>query len=579
MIYDWFNDYKIREITVQKPAQCGLTDLIVDLIIWISENDPSPVALFLADSDTARKLMKFRIVPALQALGKARVSTDNRDKDVTKYECTLPNGFYLMVSWGSSIAQTASMSFKYVFADEINKPGYDVVKGEGSTLGRIRERMETFPDSKFIKFSTPTLDVGRVTKELNLTDVIYDYQVPCKCCGSFQTLIFGNVVWEGGRTASLEQIEATARYRCPDCGEKWTTAEKNVALSKGVFVPREKVNKVRHVGLQLHRLTSMFNGGRIEEMVSRWLKAHEDGIGEVQNVVNSIFGEPWVQRVSQNQGEAEKSVQLCISNYEKGSVPPSAIALVAGVDVQQDGFWYRIRAVDADLTSYGVTEGYVTTWEELDTIVFAEYSGKKIWRLLIDTGGTKAKDALVSKTEETYEWIRKHQGSGIQIFGAKGSSKNMPTKLKIGAPIEKTPSGKPIPGGMRIIQINTQAFKDALWWRIIEKTPNGEPGSWYLHNATPAYFVKHLTAEEKRIGKDGVATWTRIRKDNHILDCETLCLACFDAEFWGGTKPIKARQAKPAIAAPKLADVPNPYTGGNNYFGGNGGNPYTGGNY
>jgi len=566
-IYDWFGDHSIREITVQKPAQCGLTDAVVDLILWISENDPAPVALFLADQDTARKLMKYRITPALAALGRVRMSADNRDKDITKFECSLTNGFYLMVSWGSSISQTASMSFKYVLCDEINKPGYDVAKDEGSALGRIRERMETYPDSKFIKFSTPTTDDGRVTKELAMTDVIYDYQVPCHACGGFQTLTFKQVKWQGGRQATTADIEASARYVCEHCAAEWTTTEKNLAVEKGRFIARKEFTKPRHVGLQLHRLSSLFTGGRLEDMIARWNRANIEGPGELQNVVNSVFGEPWVQRISGSEDDRIAQLQKCIAGYGKGSVPPGAVVLVAGVDVQQQGFYYRVRAFADDLTSWGVTEGYASTWEEIEPILFGLHDGRSVWRALIDTGGGKDEGAAISRTEETYLFLRQNMGRGVQLMGSKGSSRSasMVGKIKIGAAIERTPSGKPIPGGLRIAQINTQAFKDALWWRI-EKAESGEPGAWYLHLDTPEWVLKQITAEEKRVDRSGATDWHQVRKDNHLLDCEVLCLACVDAEFWGGIRGIKAQQARQAIAQQRQTKQPAQQPGYNPYI-------------
>jgi phage terminase large subunit GpA-like protein len=547
-LYDWFGDHTIREITVQKPAQCGLTDAIVDLILWISENDPAPVALFLADQDTARKLMKYRITPALAELGRVRVSKDNRDKDITKFECTLSNGFYLMVSWGSSISQTASMAFKYVFCDEINKPGYDVSKDEGSALGRIRERMETYPDSKFIKFSTPTTDEGRVTQELSRADVVYDYQAPCHKCGTFQALSFKQVRWDGGSKATSDQIEASARYICSACAAEWTTTEKNAAVEKGAFVARSQAAKPKHVGLQLHRLSSLFKGGRLEDMIERWNKANLEGPGEMQNVINSVFGEPWVQRISGTEDDRILKLRRCIAAYPKNTIPAEAACLVAGVDVQQQGFYYRVRAFAPDLTSWGIDEGFCTTWDNVAAVLFDGNYGRPIWRALIDTGGGKDEGALISRTEETYLFLRANMGRGVQLMGSKGSSRSasMAGKIKIGASIEKTPSGKPIPGGLRIAQINTQAFKDALWWRI-EKTETGEPGAWYLHLDTPDWALNQIAAEEKRIDRNGVAEWHQVKKDNHLLDCEVLCLACVDAEFWGGLRGVKMQQARQQV--------------------------------
>lgn len=538
-VYEWFGDYTVREITCQKPAQCGFTDLIVDLILWICDNDPSPTCLFLADQDTARKLMKFRIIPALTAMGRIHDTDNTRKKSATKFECSLPNGFYLMVSWGSSISQTASMSFKYVFCDEINKPGYDVSGDEGNTLGRIRERMETYPDSKFIKFSTPTTDSGRVTKELEKADVVYDFCVACPDCGFIQPLSFQNVTWEGGRKATTEQIEKSARYACKNCGSLWTTAQKNLAVEKGVFVPRVEIEKPRHIGLQLHRLSSLFKGGMLENMIERWNKAQDEGPSEIQNIINSVFGEPWVNRVTAPDNERLELLHSCIADYETMTVPTEAIALAIGIDVQQNGFWYRVRAFAKDLTSWGITEGYVADWSEVEAVLFATYDGKTISRGLIDTGGGKEAGALISRTEETYNFIRQNQHRGIKLMGSKGSSTSMPNKIKVGSPLDKTPSGKPIPGGIRIVQINTDIFKDLLWWRI-EKGKNQEPGGMYFHNSTPEWVFKHLMAEEKRINKNGGSDWIAVKKDNHILDCEVLCFACMDNEFFGGIRAVSS---------------------------------------
>lgn len=566
-VYEWFGDYRVREITCQKPAQCGFTDLIVDLILWICDNDPSPTCLFLADQDTARKLMKFRIIPALMAMGRIKDSDNTRKKSATKFECSLPNGFYLMVSWGSSISQTASMSFKYVFCDEINKPGYDVSGDEGNTLGRIRERMETYPDSKFIKFSTPTTDTGRVTKELEKADVVYDFCVSCPDCGFLQPLSFKNVKWEGGSKATRDQIEHTARYACSNCGSLWTTAQKNLAVEKGVFVPRKEVEKPRHIGLQLHRLSSLFKGGFLENMIERWNKAQDEGPSEIQNVINSVFGEPWVNRVTAPDSERLQLLYSCIADYEPLTVPQEATALVMGIDVQQSGFWYRVRAFAKDMTSWGITEGYAGDWQDLEAILFADYDGRKISRALIDTGGGKEAGALISRTEETYNFIRANQHRGIRLMGSKGASVSMSNKINVGKPLDKTPSGKPMPGGIQIVQINTDVFKDNFWWRV-EKAKTFEPGGLYFHIKTPDWVFAHLLAEEKRINKNGGSDWVAIKKDNHIFDCEVLCLACVDKEFFGGVEAVdyvnnlRQKQQVRNEAFQKRERRPNPFTEG-----------------
>ena len=185
-------------------------------------------------------------------------------------------------------------------------------------------------------------------------------------------------------------------------------------------MPRKEVEKPKHLGLQLHRLSSLFKGGYLENMIDRWNKAQEEGLSEIQNVINSVFGEPWVNRVSEPESERVAMLNSCKMDYERLEVPQEAVCLCCGVDVQQNGFWYRIRAFAPDTTSWGIDEGFLSSWEELSNMLFADYGGHRIWRVLIDTGGGKNQDALISRTEETYNFIRENLTKGLRALGIAG---------------------------------------------------------------------------------------------------------------------------------------------------------------
>jgi phage terminase large subunit GpA-like protein len=144
----------------------------------------------------------------------------------------------------------------------------------------------------------------------------------------------------------------------------------------------------------------------------------------------------------------------------------------------------------------------------------------------------------------------------------------MTTKLSIGQPIDKTPSGKPLRGGIRVIQINTQAIKDALWWRFERTSETPElPGNMWINSESPEAYASQITAEEKRRDKSGLVEWVQTKKDNHLLDCEVYAYAAADPELLGGIRSyqkasvIKAQQDKQAAipVANKAAKKPNPY--------------------
>ncbi|NIO87649.1 MAG: hypothetical protein GTN53_44115, partial [Candidatus Aminicenantes bacterium] len=48
----------------------------------------------------------------------------------------------------------------------------------------------------------------------------------------------------------------------------------------------------------------------------------------------------------------------------------------------------------------------------------------------------------------------------------------------------------------------------------------------YLHKKTGKDYVRQITAEEKRIDEKGLQVWQEIRRDNHLLDCECMAMAC-----------------------------------------------------
>ena len=568
-LYAAWSDPYIREVVVCKSAQIGMTDLAIDLVGFTAANDPCPMALFLADQLTAEKVMTDRVQPMLRTTACLAPVVD--ESRLTKAEAYLRNGFNLAVSWASSIAQTASRPLKHLVLDEVNKPGYSATGDEGSALGRLRQRQETFADSKLLMLSTPTTDAGNITRELETCDAVYDWHVPCPHCGAFQPLRWraeayrsmdgaqhqsGLVVWDGGSSATRQQIEETARYQCGECGAPWTTPEKNAAVALGQPVARGPVpTRPVKVGFHFNRLLSLFPGGRLEVMVSSWLEAQRDH-GDLQNFINSALGEAWVPKVRES---SETEILASRSDLARGVVPEQAVCLTCGIDTQQVGFWFRVRAWALDRTSWGIDEGFLPDWQAVDDLLFStRFGGRGIWRALIDTGGTREDGAEISRTEDVYWWLRKNwQRLPGRIFGSKGSSRAMDRACKLGEPIDKTPTQKPLRGSIQIVTVNTDFLKESLW-SALERSRSHEAGGAWLHADTDATYVRHLLAEEKRRDKSGAYSWVRVRKDNHLLDCEVLNFAAVDPSLLGGIRVFEGRRPSAPKPPPDHPPTPKP---------------------
>lgn len=230
-------------------------------------------------------------------------------------------------------------------------------------------------------------------------------------------------------------------------------------------------------------------------------------------------------------------------------VPETALVLTCGVDVQKYGIWFLIRAWAAVFTSWLIHYGFLADWVDLEEILFkTEYPQEgterklRIWRAGVDTGGGEGGQG-VSKTEETYFWLRRNAvGRGCRVWGTKGSSSPLAGKIHVGKQLDKTPSGRPIPGGLQLIFLDTGKLKDTFHFRLQQAIESNSQTAEtalhqaaYLHAETNYEYVTHILAEEKRRDrKKGTEEWVQVGRENHLLDCEIIAHAHADPEWPGG---------------------------------------------
>lgn len=573
-IMDRCGSQDIDEQYLCAPAQVGKTVAVVENVaIYYLHQDPSSIMVCLADEDTAKFVATEKIAPAFKD---SPALTGLYDKNLfNRKVIDTPNGGHIDFAWASSTAKTASRPERIVIADEVDKPGYYTATKEASALSRLKDRTKSYPGGyyKHIFLSTPTTEEGNIIALLDSAEIIVDWHVPCPYCGVFQPLRwsrkychgfedykylgedgqvhpFGQVVWDGGRDATPAQIRKTARYECGTCGKPWTTVEKNEAVRRGHEVSRCGVivdndalpEGVRRVGNHINRIYSTVDSGKIEKLVADWVGVFKirgaEQVGAVQGFVNSALAEPFKQVIDTETGSSDR-ILSARRDFVPQEVPPEAVALVAFVDVQKLGFWFAVRAFARNSTSWLIHYGYLSTWDEVGNLLFDTtypVSGSEdrmgIWRAGVDTGGGK-KYQEMSMTEETYHWIRGNMGRGCFLWGTKGSSTPLPGKIRINKPLDTTPSGKALVGGLQVVQLNTGMLKDTYHYRLAQAIKDGEQAA-YLHNETGKTYVRHILAEEKRRGARGEVTWVQTGDRNDLLDCEAGCIALASPEWPGG---------------------------------------------
>jgi terminase, large subunit len=570
-IMDAFLKPHVETVVFCKPAQIAGTEGMLSVIGYFTHQEPCSIMLIMADEDTAKYIGKERLQPMYRNSSELRRLIVEERFNIT--EMSLSNGAFVALGWASSVARLASRPMRIVIFDEVDKPGYYVTTREASPINLGKQRTETFFNRKIGILSSPTDEEGNIWKELNSCDAIFDWHVPCSYCGHLQPLRFsrefstdfpdgvyrakdgsmrrlGQVAWEGGRKATSEQIER-AGYQCGECGKLWNTIEKNQAVEFGEMVSRsEPASFPKKVGFHINRLYSLLGkSGNIPKIVSDWIGSLDDP-REKQGFINATLAEPWRQiLVSSTESEVLKA--RCALPPQ--IVPQTAVALTCGIDVQAYGFWFVVRAWAPDMMSWLIHYGQIQTWADVEALLFErEYpiegnpsARMRIWRAGIDTGGGKDEALAISQTEETYQWLLRNRiGRECRVWGTKGASSHLVGRAYAGNPLLKTPSGRPIPGGLQLMFIDTHKMKDVCHFRLgraIETNSSEAEGgvfhqAGFLHSKTGADYASQILAEEKRRDvKRGTSSWVKVAsRPNHLLDCEVITHVLADSEWPGG---------------------------------------------
>ncbi len=549
-IAEYIDNPDITQINLRKSTQIGGTQLIVNAICMWADVDPGPAMLVMADEDTSLEVCKYRIQPTIERVPQLK-ELINRAK-FNESEIMLNNDFRLLMAWASSIARTASRPIRYLIMDEITKPGYSKIGAEGDSIGRIIQRTETFDNKKIFLLSTVTQEGDTMYAQEEASDESFLHFIPCPHCGTMQPLFFrpteyidlagikqtsGCVAWPKLEDENEAAIHAC--YVCGSCEQHISTIEKNSACAHGVWVPQKNIiSKPKNVTFIINRLYSLFPGGRFEALVRDFLGSKNDPL-KLQTFVNNALAEYWKEVIKRtNENTMANAVDI---RFSAGQIPDEAVALVCTIDVQKRGFWYIVRAWSQDENSWLVEYGYLKSWDEVSEICFERRwkhtSGDMpVWRIGIDTGGGK-RESGESSTDEVYAWILKNRFKGGEIFACKGSSAPLPTKVKIGAPLEKNKAGAV---GLRLCMIDTDKCKDSFVWRLEQANIEGSIAS-YIHRDTGKDYFDQIKAEEKRKDrKTGREKWFAVSKNNHFFDCEAMQIALTDRVLNGGVAALRA---------------------------------------
>lgn len=537
---DAWNDPWIQKIVLRFSPQTGKTMVAFACLMFSVDYDPDSAMYCMADEKTARRISRRRILPMLKNSPAIAKLISPRSDDTATLNVKFQNGMDLTLVWATSAAELSSEAYRYVVFDEAEK--YPAIAGrEGDPIYLGEVRTTAYPYTRKILYSsTPNEEAGAIMRAESEADQHWTYKAKCPVCGCIQTMIFDRIVWPkvDWRTIRRKKL---ARYQCEKCIIDWTDHIRTKAVSAGFdhgdcgWHTENEVDRPLAVSFYLPSWYSPFVS--LSDVAADFIQGQGDP-AKLKIFVTQRKAEPWKQVIIKS---SEVEILKARVDLPPQTVPIEAVALSAGIDLQKFGFWFVVRAWARDFTSWLIHYGFLSSWIDVEKLLFETTypvrdgagDSKHIWRAGMDTGGG-GKHQDMSMTEEAYWWIRDNGiGRGCRIYATKGSSRPLASKVHAGKPLDKTPSGKPLPGGLQIISLDTDKVKDMVFYRLAQAVQKGAYAS-YLHKDTGQDYASQMTAEEKQRDKKGHETWTQIRKDNHFIDCECLAQIVVDPEWPGG---------------------------------------------
>ena len=552
---------RVEKVVLVKGTQCGGTLIVLLLTTFVANNCPDPVMIVVSDEDErdeySHKLTEFmNCCPDLR-----KKLAPLRSK--SKMELIQIPGSQVHLSTATVARSLRGKHVKYLICSETSN-WVKNCQGQGDPFAIALSRLDTYEGRKKIYAeSTPTDPASNIDKELRKCAHQMTMYWACPHCGYYQSPdFFQDMKWSEAENEDGEKILDTdsAYLVCqnPVCEIKrieesdkpkmlsdfklgpvpWLEEEKNKKI-----LSKNSKKRILRPGLESEDLLDFKDLDSLRGSVGLWYNPLQSPLGfKSWKVILKKFADSekfheekqpfWNNDLGRSYDGTVSEIKLSgltenIENYSRKPLPAGCHMLTAGVDV--NGSWLSVEVTGWGRDKESWTVDYVdlpydpagpVAWSKLDEYLSQKYehcSGQKlrISAVAIDSG---------FMTQQVASFVRKHLGSGRNIFAVKGS----PT---IGRPIiDKKPREYKKEINLTFYYVGTNTAKDTLskWFEV------KDPGPCYCHFGSflPARYFKELASERLESEKKATGSrrkWVKIPgMRNEALDCRVYSLAALE---------------------------------------------------
>ena len=521
-----WKDPTVSEATLCWGSQTAKTTTLMAGLAWLIDNEPSPALWLMPTENLARSFSKSRWMPLLED-SPAMIANFPADRHkLTNLEQHFTRATLTFVGTNSP-ANLASRPVRVLVGDEVDKFAA-ATDEEADALELAEQRLKAFSSSKAFLTSTPTVKSGRIWQRFLRGDQ-RRFRIPCPHCRELIRLDWKQVKWDpdarddAGRW-DFSKVRASSYYECQSCKGHISDAQKVAGLRHGKWVP-ENANALP--GVRSYHLSSLYSPDRKctwGHLAAAFLEAKEVPAG-LQGFINGYLAEPWEEEM----GVVDNWDFLDgrRAEYDFGEPWSEEERRFMAADRQESGgehYWYVVRAFGPFGQSRLVAYGRCNTTLELEEIrkkwgvslvncmVDSGNKAAEVYRFCVATGGAKGWKPFKGDDAEWFLCRRKEDGKAVRRVWIK----SMVDPL----------AGKRGPGraSLPLFRFSNPGVKDILLEQM-----QGLSGGWTIPRSVGREYLQQVTAERREESTDGRGRisfkWRRVRRDNHLWDCEVMIAA------------------------------------------------------
>lgn len=569
-----FTDPKVHKIVMVAASQVGKSELELNIIGYIIDQDPGSILYVHPTIDDARKFSRLRVAPMIRDSKplKAKVhDVKAKDSGNTILQKSFPGGMLTMTGSNSASA-LASTPARYIIGDERDRWATSAGT-EGDPWALAEARQATFYNAKAVEVSTPTIKGASNIETSFYQGTQERWCHRCPECGEYSEIVFDAIHFEPEakrvRGKKVWSLKGGVSWACPACGclipeetmrrqpAKWI-AENPDAYKKGVR------------SFWLNAFSSPWTPW--EKIVLKFLDAKNDP-QRLKVVYNTLLGQLWEDRGDLEDEDTMLARREDYGTREDGTpveLPEGVLVLTCGVDTQDDRLEYEVLGHGHYGETWGIKKGvimgdpgYDEPWERLDEVIshtykFANGRGLSISMTFVDSGG--------HKTQSVYKQCRARLHR--RVFAIKGVGGD-------GVPFTRPPSkvkivlnGRAI-GQTWLYSIGVDAGKADIMGALKVQ----EPGPKFCHfpkgesrGYDMAFFNGLLSEKLVMKSERGRTRWAWVKLPGHerneALDCRNYALAALrvldpdmdavERRLRGLGDPAKEHRAPAAKSRPKV---------------------------